>query len=245
MARSDAPELLPTYEAAAQIRERALRRLDSLFVQGSAVWSVDAVGELHARFVENPDTSADGFENKLRRQLEGASPGAIQLMAELLYVHLLMASDIKGSTKRRNISTVLSWSESPSEIPLDLDAALDHGFAHAGMGGPIARAGDRPQRPGRSRSIVARRLARTKRRTARRRQEVRPRRSRSTSATISTAQRTAHEDCQASAESPRNRTYCSRSRPSTYRSFRNRSIQTDPLPKQGTEFGSDLCVLPS
>ena len=55
-------------------------------------------------------------------------------MAELLYVHLLMASDIKGSTKRRNISTVLSWSESPSEIPLDLDAALDHGFAHAGMG---------------------------------------------------------------------------------------------------------------
>src|SRR5258706_16215772 len=87
------------YRAAEQFVDAALRRDDSLFTPGHAIWSVPVIDDLHERFVEHPDESADTFVEKLRRQLLGAPATTIQLAGELIYVHLLMPLDIGGTAK--------------------------------------------------------------------------------------------------------------------------------------------------
>jgi len=97
-------------------------------------WTAAAVQELQERFVDNPDTGADDFLTKLRRQLSGASDEALVLAAELLYLNVLPLHErqIGHSAKRRLLDAVLSWTQAGVEIPDDLDAALV-GFMHGGM----------------------------------------------------------------------------------------------------------------
>lgn len=123
----------PTYAAARLFVERALRSDDSLFTPGTAIWSLTNIDDLHKRFVEQPDTSSDSFEIKLRRQLTSAPAETIQLAAELLVVHFLIASNIGGETKRRLINEVLSWSPVRVQIPSDISAGLDHGLVDTGV----------------------------------------------------------------------------------------------------------------
>ncbi|MEZ5206684.1 MAG: hypothetical protein R2690_06820 [Acidimicrobiales bacterium] len=52
----------------------------------------------------------------------------IQLMAEVLYVHLLILMTIRDRKKRSTINEVLRWMSNPVTIPDDLDAALDPGL---------------------------------------------------------------------------------------------------------------------
>lgn len=123
-----------TYEVAARFVDAALRRDDSLFTPGRAIWTLPLLDEIHRRFVEHEDGRADvGFEDKLRSQLSGASPDVHQAMAELLYLYYFPAHwTITGGTKRARINEVLSWSPSPVAMPADLDAALDQGVASGG-----------------------------------------------------------------------------------------------------------------
>jgi hypothetical protein len=120
------------YEAADRFVQVTLRSDESLFSPGKAVWSRHALDELHARFVESPDISRHVFEVKLERQLAGATATAIQLMAETIYVHLLIAVTIGGRRKRELIRLVLSWSPERVGIPSELDAALDEGLVGVG-----------------------------------------------------------------------------------------------------------------
>jgi hypothetical protein len=120
------------YSVAQQFVDAALRRDDSLLSPGVPVWSLANLEDLHRRFVEQLDTSADSFENKLRRQLAGAPPHTVQLAAELLYVHLMLPIGIKGETKRQLLQRVLDWSSSPVEIPSTLGRALDQGLVRVG-----------------------------------------------------------------------------------------------------------------
>ena len=133
MARVGAPDNNVTYEAARRIVENGLRRDDSLFTPGRSIWSLPNLAELQARFVDRPDTSNDSFENKFRRQLAGAPAEAVQLAAELLFVHLLISNQLRGDTKRQQITEVLSWADTNATIPADLSAALDHGFINPGI----------------------------------------------------------------------------------------------------------------
>jgi 5-methylcytosine-specific restriction enzyme B len=64
----------PVYDAAQQFVDRCLRVDDSLFTPGRAIWSLAVCEDLHARFVGQPDSSKDTFENKFRRQLAEAPP---------------------------------------------------------------------------------------------------------------------------------------------------------------------------
>lgn len=122
------------YPAAERWVDHALRRDDSLFTPGAAIWTTQWLEELHERFVSKPDESTDRFEVKLGRQLADASPSAIQLMGEVLFVHLLIArpTSIKGARKREIINGVLQWMPRPVRIPDDLDAVLDHGLTATG-----------------------------------------------------------------------------------------------------------------
>lgn len=122
------------YRMAERFVESALKQDGSLFTPGVPVWSLGNLEDLSRRFLDNPDESADSFENKLRRQLQGAPSRTIQLMGEVLYVHFLLpvASDFKGDTKRRTIGTILGWSPEPLAIPDDVARALDQGLVKAG-----------------------------------------------------------------------------------------------------------------
>ena len=113
----------------------ATRWIDvALFTPAASIWSAPTVEDLYQRYNLRPDTSSGaGFDAKLRRQLEGAPDATIQLMAEVTFVSLLVVDDTTGPTKRSSVEKVLSWMDRPATIPDELDRALDHGIAAAGL----------------------------------------------------------------------------------------------------------------
>jgi 5-methylcytosine-specific restriction enzyme B len=121
------------YLAAQRFVDAALRADDSLFTPGRPVWTLVNIEDLYRRFAEELDTSNDSFENKFRRELQGASPEVYQLAGEMIYVHLLIAAGTIGyEAKRGLITRVLSWSPAPQDIPADFDQALRQGLARVG-----------------------------------------------------------------------------------------------------------------
>jgi hypothetical protein len=97
MAKSPAHGADHVYAATERWVEVALQSDGSLFSSGRAVWAAEPADELRERFILNPDMTGDSFEAKLEKQLSGASPEAVQLMAEILFVHLLPAQKYQGS----------------------------------------------------------------------------------------------------------------------------------------------------
>jgi 5-methylcytosine-specific restriction protein B len=128
MARRAEPK--EVYAVADRFVEEALRRDGSLFTPGATIWSAENIEDLYERFVSNPDESSDSFEDKLRRQLEGASLETRQLAAEFLYVYLLFPLNIGGDTKRRIVHSVLDGTS--IVLPEDLERALDPRIANFG-----------------------------------------------------------------------------------------------------------------
>ena len=121
------------YRAAQAWVDAALRSDSSLFTPGEPIWSIRWLRELRERFLDQPDESKMKFLEKLRGQLDDGTPEVHQLMAEALYLHLLIVSTRNGNNKRRTIDTVLNWSSSPVAIQEDLVAALAPGIANPGQ----------------------------------------------------------------------------------------------------------------
>ena len=121
------------YRAAQAWVDAALRSDSSLFTPGEPIWSIPRLRELRERFLDQPDESKMKFLEKLRGQLDDGTPEVPQLMAEALYLHLLIVSTRNGDNKRRTIDTVLSWSSSPVTVQEDLVAALTPGIANPGQ----------------------------------------------------------------------------------------------------------------
>ena len=119
------------YEAMNVFVEQGLRANDSAFTPGRSIWTAENFAALKVQFVDRPDTGSDSFDDKLRRQLAGCTPGQVQLMAELMYVHLLINSITSGQKKRETIEEILSMIDGVA-IPENLVAALDHGALHPG-----------------------------------------------------------------------------------------------------------------
>lgn len=132
-------ELKPWYEAVSRFVDAVLVRRDSIFTPGEPIWSDPPLEDFHRRFVLNPDTSSDSFEEKLRRQLLGATPPVIQLAGELLFVHFLPGNSTGGDKKRAQIRNVLQLAPQPIEIPEELGVILDLGVAAEGQGFRIFR----------------------------------------------------------------------------------------------------------
>jgi 5-methylcytosine-specific restriction protein B len=139
MAKLKAKKLQLLYDAAASFVDRVLRGRDSLFTPGQPVWSDQVVADLYHRFVEQPDASANSFEDKFEKQLAGAPSATVQLAAELLYVHLLAGNSTGGDRKRELVNKVLGWSPSPVALPAEQAAALDEGLAAEGTAWRIGR----------------------------------------------------------------------------------------------------------
>ena len=120
------------YAAADAWVERALRSDDSLFTPGRRIWASEWIDELRRRFLDSPDESQGTFFEKLERQLVGASPEAVQLMAEVLYAHFLIIYTTDSTVERAQLNRVLGWSPDPVSIPPDLVAGLLPGLANPG-----------------------------------------------------------------------------------------------------------------
>lgn len=127
------PTARPIYRAAARWRDVSLLEDRSLFSEGPG--STLADGEALVRdFVASPDTGKGSFLTKLGTQLATTPTGAVQLAAELLYVHLLIAraDAVSGAKKREVIDTVLALREGTHATPRDLASALDAGLVRPG-----------------------------------------------------------------------------------------------------------------
>ena len=85
MAYHRSPGAEAVYGAARRVVDAGLRMDGSIFTPGAAIWTLDRAEDLYRRFVQQPDTSSASFEQKLRRQLEGAPPATFQAMGELLF----------------------------------------------------------------------------------------------------------------------------------------------------------------
>ncbi|GAB4426912.1 MAG: hypothetical protein OHK0015_08330 [Chloroflexi bacterium OHK40] len=133
MSRVNLPASQPFYDSARAFVELCLREERSLFTPGVNIWTRSNLDELHRRFNSNPDESGGSFEQKFQRQLAGADPTIVQLAAELIYVHLLIATgNINGGAKRLLIHRVLGWAQRVVAIPPERDVALDAGLARVG-----------------------------------------------------------------------------------------------------------------
>lgn len=80
------------YRTAHRFIDECLRQDGSLFTSDHSVWKLGAIDEFFERFLLF-EMSSEDFMTKLKRQLEGLSPEAVQLAAEALFFHLLAEDD--------------------------------------------------------------------------------------------------------------------------------------------------------
>ena len=124
-----------TYVAAEEWVNCALRSDDSLFTPGKPIWTRELLGELHSRFLDQPDTSRSDFYGKLKEQLSGSSAEVYQLMGEVLYSYYLILTDPNPKDKQQKIEEILGWSPAPPvTIPNHLVGGLQSRFIKLGQG---------------------------------------------------------------------------------------------------------------
>lgn len=107
----DKPEIAALYEALDEFRERSLRQLRSSFLpsddpDAGNVWTHASATELVHEFIEKPDETKRGFLDKLRDQLASISRPAGQLIEELTWLHLVVASKQGYPSKRQLLDEV-------------------------------------------------------------------------------------------------------------------------------------------
>lgn len=128
------PSAQPMYQAAERWRNESLIENRSLF-SGELLDGAAAAQELVEAYVLRPDLGTGTFYGKLKEQLADVSPAAVQLAAELLFVHYLIASPgaVKAAKKQDQVQIILDFRESgTSAIPDDLAQALACGVADPG-----------------------------------------------------------------------------------------------------------------
>ena len=132
--RAGDPTYEPTYNAARQWRETSLRTGASLFDPHRMVWTPEDVADLRHRLVEGFDDSPRTFSEKLADQLDGASQDVYLLAAEILYIHLLVLTNVSIEKKLENIDGVGALAPEPFTVPDGLKEPLDLGLVNGGVG---------------------------------------------------------------------------------------------------------------
>lgn len=117
----------PELEAAGRlIIERGLCK-EASPLWNQATWSEHNAVELLRRTFDNYDAGTGDFLSKLEGQLEGAEPGVIVLAAELMALIQLPLVNVRATTKRAHINTILSWTETETIFHEELDRGLETG----------------------------------------------------------------------------------------------------------------------
>ena len=120
-------------DAAEKWKQQCLLDGGSLFSE-ERLWRRENFRGLQTYFVERPDEGSDSFEEKLRRQLEPATPEMRRLWAEITWAYYLIVSSVTRVKKLDRIRTV--WESSGTALPEDhwaLGEVLDGGVVNPGM----------------------------------------------------------------------------------------------------------------
>lgn len=123
------------YAAARRWRDEALIG-DRSFFDGRTIDGNLAFAELRTHYLENLNTGTGTFPSKLRAQLADANPDAVQVAAELLYVHALIANTASWSAKAKLnlINTVIGFRDSgTTPVPTELEMPLAGGAVNTGQ----------------------------------------------------------------------------------------------------------------
>ncbi len=125
-------DLTAVLTAADRWRDRCLLE-DGSVLTDQPLWTSANLEELNRAFIQNPLDGDGSYLDKLKVQLEAASPSATRLMAELHWVLLLFPHNINPSTKRSLVADIwaLGGESLPADHPMLADEALA-GTAHAG-----------------------------------------------------------------------------------------------------------------
>ncbi|MBU3749525.1 MAG: AAA family ATPase [Mycobacterium sp.] len=117
-----------------QLIEAGLGGDGSLLTPAEPIWTLANLQKLKTDYVDKPDASNEGFFEKLKRQLAGASPAVIQLYAELLILNVLPIVNVGGELKVKQVQSVLNLSTEPVALPAAVEAALrGGGVFHGGQ----------------------------------------------------------------------------------------------------------------
>ena len=109
---------------------------DGSLFSSANLWTPELVEEVRAAFVDHPDMGKeDSFWEKLKKQMQNASPAAKHLMAEMIWAMLAFPSNINTDTKRNSIREVWAYSGQvfSENLPLLSDEVLV-GIASGGQG---------------------------------------------------------------------------------------------------------------
>ena len=98
------------------------------------LWNPELTAEVRKAFVDHPDFGDDDFITKLKGQLKPVSSSAQKLAAEMLWALLLFLSNVKASTKRRQIIEV--WELSGDKLDERHPYLQDSVLWGIGSGGP-------------------------------------------------------------------------------------------------------------
>lgn len=123
----------PLIEGVAQTILRDCLVLDGSLLGGN-VWTPDNLAELHAAYVDNPDTSKTKFYDKLRKQLADVTRDARQLFAELYVLNVLPIGDLTQNYKLDHTNEILEPIAPPVAIPAFIQSAFAHGMFRGGQG---------------------------------------------------------------------------------------------------------------
>lgn len=117
-----------------QLIEASLGGDGSLLTPDQPIWTRTHLEELKRDYVDQPDTGAGKFFDKLKAQLDVASPAAIQLFAELFILNVLPINNVGGQHKVIGVEKILNLSAEPVTLPDRVAAALlGGGVFHGGQ----------------------------------------------------------------------------------------------------------------
>lgn len=123
----------PVYDAAARVRDLALARGTSLFDGVTRVWTLPVLDDLAERQGAGDAVPGETFDERWGRSLDAAPDAVLQLAGELLFVHVLIASDLSPRTKRSLVRGTLARAVAPARVPDWAGAALDGGVVRTGI----------------------------------------------------------------------------------------------------------------
>jgi len=126
-------DIEPVLSAAKYWINNCLINDESVFGQ-AALWNSKNIEKVRAAFVDHPDFGDDDFVTKLVNQMKQSDELAQKLMSEILWALLLFPSNIKASTKRRQIKLI--WSLSNTELADSNPMLSDEVLRGIGSGGP-------------------------------------------------------------------------------------------------------------
>ena len=127
---SRAPKYEPLYDAFQRFLDQCVLDDRSLLWSTEQAWTLANVADVRRRMVDTPMSGGDAsFEEKLKEQMQGASPHHWMILCDIYYVYYLPSSFIKLETKVDSIRWAAQQGGlTPPPENADVWEAQKHGF---------------------------------------------------------------------------------------------------------------------